>query len=121
MTEIEYLYENLSASEIVAFAEYAEARREANGYVDADADLVESVMACPACGERRGDALLIRADDERIECATCGQRYTLSDAKPHLCHCGAPLDDAACECGNCDAEWNEYLSEAAEVRGNLEG
>jgi hypothetical protein len=35
------------------------------------------------------------------------------------CHCGQPLDDADCECGHCTAEWNEFLTEAADVRGNL--
>lgn len=39
--------------------------------------------------------------------------------RPCHCHCGAPLDDGACECGDCAAEWNDWLTEAADVRSNL--
>jgi len=37
----------------------------------------------------------------------------------HHCHCGAPLDDTACECEACAADWQEFLSEARDVRADL--
>ena len=74
-------------------------------------------FACPQCGEAHADRLLIRAADDSIACATCGTVYTVDAAQ---CHCGAPLEDAACvECAVCAAEWSEYLGEAAEVREGL--
>jgi DNA-directed RNA polymerase subunit M/transcription elongation factor TFIIS len=30
---------------------------------------------CPRCGERRADYLVWQADDEMVECSTCGHRY----------------------------------------------
>jgi len=107
----EYEYENYTASEIGALEDYRAARREVNDYVDADADQVMPAFTCPACGEARADSLLIRADDERIACATCGAVYTV-DCGAHHCHCGQPLDDGACERAHCAAEWQEYLTDS---------
>lgn len=40
-----------------------------------DDNLVAAEDRCPLCGERRADSLLW-LDDERVECQTCGFRYT---------------------------------------------
>jgi hypothetical protein len=39
-------------------------------------DLVRDDAACPSCGERRTDELVIN-EDESVLCTTCGRRYDL--------------------------------------------
>ena len=41
-----------------------------------DDDLVAPALACPLCGEVRMDFLEIQ-DDESVDCAFCGHRYSL--------------------------------------------
>ena len=112
-------YEIMDYGERVATANYEAARREANDYVDPDEARVSLAMACPKCGEDRADHLIVTAHDARIECATCHTVYTVDAPAVHHCHCGAPLDDAGCECAICAAEWSDYLNERAEVLETL--
>jgi len=30
----------------------------------------------------------------------------------HFCHCGQPLDTGECECENCAAEWQEFITDS---------
>ena len=34
-----------------------------------------------------------------------------TNATPRFCHCGVPLDNTACECEDCTAEWQEFMSD----------
>jgi len=45
--------------------------------MDGDDEMVEDWGACPCCGERRMDWLIVLEVDGRIECQTCGEVYTL--------------------------------------------
>ena len=78
--------------------------------------MVSAANGCPLCGEQRVDYLETYEDD--VACLTCGHGYQLPQPA-RFCHCGQPLDDGACECEHCSAEWNEFLMVAADVRGNL--
>jgi len=40
-------------------------------------DTVDSGDECPACGERRVDALEINLDGDTVLCLTCGRVYAL--------------------------------------------
>jgi hypothetical protein len=42
-------------------------------------DLVPPEAACPSCGERRADELLINEGDDSVLCAICGRRYQLPE------------------------------------------
>ena len=44
---------------------------------ESEDDLVATHQACPSCGERRTDELVLN-DDDSVLCATCGRRYSLA-------------------------------------------
>jgi ribosomal protein S27AE len=102
MTEYsEYMYENFDAAEITAEADYRAARREYNDYVEPDDALVTPAFACPKCGEADPDNLIVTAHDAHIECATCGNVYTIAAPAPAVEYPVKP-DGMTAE------EWDEY-------------
>lgn len=116
-------YGNMTYSEIVDAAEYSEARMHFNNDSRGKAEWTQTLAEqMQVIMEKVSEPAIINAtfevvDNDCITCLSCGIVYELPD--PRLCHCGAPLDNAECECEACTAEWNEFLTAAADVRGNL--
>lgn len=49
---------------------------------DSEEELVPKEAACPRCGERRVDELILHEDDS-VDCSSCGNHYSLSlEKKP---------------------------------------
>lgn len=66
-------------AEVTAFAKYSEARLEFGGDNPDDDDLAPTSCACPKCGERNIDNLLLDPS-EVVTCLTCGEVYDISGA-----------------------------------------
>ena len=43
---------------------------------DSEEEMVPKEAACPRCGERRVDQLILHEDDS-VDCLSCGNRYSL--------------------------------------------